>query len=342
VLAAWRDRLKPWATRLKVGVSLAILVLLLSQINAVRVVALWREVRLAWALGAVLLVAPNLFCQFQRWYVGLRRASSSVSAHLTFRTLLIGLAIGALTPGRVGELGQVVYLPQGSRRRALGVMGVVKVYSLVSTIALGAVMLVLMPTITGLAPVVGRVIAVIFLAALVLVVGFMEYLFRSTDHPRIRRLIDRIPGAPPVLLGVQALKPVDRVRFFLWSIGLSLVYLTQLVWLMRAFGGSVTWFDGLGAGAVTMGIVALLPIAFGNVGVRETAAVVIWHSLGITSPVAFNAAFTLFLMNVVAPGLAGLLWDALLSRKTHTTTAACANDIPASSGVAPEMGDRLP
>ncbi len=97
----------------------------------------------------------------------------------------------------------------------------------------------------------------------------------------------------------------------LLSITTSLVYLTQLVFLMRSFGASVSWLDGIAAGAITFGIVTVLPFTLGGIGVRESAAAIIWHQLGVAAPVAVNAAFLLFAMNVIVPGAIGITWNML-------------------------------
>jgi len=147
------------------------------------------------------------------------------------------------------------------------------------------------------------------LLVLAALTGVAEWYFRREEHFATGRLIRKIRGAEGVFAGVKTLSGKDRVRFCGWSLALSFVYLTQLTFLMRAFGAAVPLWDGLLAGAVTTGIVALLPVAVGNVGVRETAAVVVWKQVGTNAAAAFNGAFLLFLINVVLPGLAGIVWN---------------------------------
>jgi len=91
------------------------------------------------------------------------------------------------------------------------------------------------------------------------------------------------------------------------------------VWLMRAFGADVGWAEGLAAGAITFAIVAVLPIAVGNIGVREGAAAYIWQHLGIEPAVSVNAAFMLFVINVVMPGIIGLIWNARSDMRFRST-----------------------
>jgi len=316
------ERLRPWTTVIKVAVTVGVLILLFARVDLRSVLMLWGSIDPGWAMLALAFLVPNLYCQYRRWRVGLDRVHPSVGARDAFRPLLVGLAMGAVTPGRMGELGQVVFLPSGGRRRMLGVMAVMRLYGLVASLSLGLMMWAVRPDLLGLSTDAGRVVAASAVAGMVALVVMAEYMFRTTDHPRIRDLIERVPGVPQIFVGVQALKPIDRARFTFWSLAMSLAYLSQLVWLMRAFGGEVAWASGMAAGAITIGIVVLLPVSFGNVGVRESAAVIVWSHLGIAEAVAFDAAFCLFLVNILLPGLLGLLWNAVRSRsKAHVPAA---------------------
>lgn len=310
----WKHRLAPWLTVLKIGVTVGFVVLLLTRVEPVRIVQLWRHIDPSFAAIAFALLVPNMYFQYRRWKVGLVRVYPEIASSEAMRSILFGLAMGAVTPGRIGELGQVVILPPGGRRRALGVMGVMRIAAFFATITFGLAMWAWMPNLVRMETGSGRATALVLLFGTVVVAFIAEWLFHSADHPVLQRWIDRIPMIPPVFLGVQALRPIDRVKFFSWSIGMSVIYLSQLWYLMRAFGADVAWLDGIAAGAITIGVVALLPITFGSIGVRETAAVIIWHQLGVPDAVAVSAAFALFLMNVLLPGGIGLIWNAVRDR----------------------------
>ena len=313
-LDSWRARLKPWTGVIRGLIAVVVLVLLFSRVDPRRVVGVWAGIRVEWVVLALGLLVPNLFCQYRRWRAGLVRVHPAVSAKETVRVLLIGMAMGAVTPGRMGELGQVVFLPSGGRRRALGVMAVMRAYGFLTAVLLGFLMWAIMPGLLGVAPTLGRMVALALCGGVILVASLGEYVFRQTKGRLPDRIMKHLADVEDVFVGIRALTPSDRARFVAWSLLLSLVYLTQLVMLMRAFGGEVAWFPGVAAGAVTTGIVALLPIAVGNIGVRESAAILIWQHVGIAAPVAFNGACTLFLLNVILPGTVGLIWTAFSGR----------------------------
>ncbi len=299
--------LRKWQTPIKAGVTAVLLVALFTSIDPAQILSTWKHIEPAWFLLALAAVVPNLFAQFGRWWVGLRRAHTTAGRRDTLRSLMIGIAMGAVTPGRVGEMGLVMFLPSGGRRKALGVMAVLRAYIFVASISLGLAMWSLMPGLAGIDVRTGRAVALAALVAVVVLVAVGEYLIRISRHPRLERVWSELRD---MIVGVHALRPVDRALFVVWSWLCSAVYLTQQVWLMRAFGGDVGWLEGLAAGAITFAIVAVVPIAVGNIGVREGAAAYVWQHLGIEPAVAVNAAFMLFFINVLLPGLFGLIWNA--------------------------------
>jgi uncharacterized membrane protein YbhN (UPF0104 family) len=255
------------------------------------------------------LLPLNLFCQLQRVRTGLVRVYEGIGSRHIGRALLAGLALGAVTPGRVGELGQVMFLPSGGRKKALGVMTIMRAYGFLSIVVLGLIAWIVEPSLLRTSGTIAVCVAVSGLVVLAALSGAAEWYFARSDHPTTSRLLRRIAGAQDALAGVSVITVLDRVWFVIWSLALFLVYLIQLECIMWAFGATVPLFDGLLAGAVTTGIVAVVPIAVGNIGVRETAAIVVWKQVGVSAATAFNGAFLLFVFNVVLPGLVGLAWN---------------------------------
>ena len=312
---AAKKRITPLLIAIKVILTLSLIGLLFTRIDPALVVELWPRIDLMWAVIAIVLIAPNLYSQYRRWRVGLVRVYPALFNGDAARTMLIGLAMGALTPGRIGELGQVAFLTPGGRRRALGVIAVMRVYIVLSVLLFGAIMLFFRPDLVRMDAVAGRTMAAAILLSIVVLAVLTEYLLRTLGHPRLQQWIARIPGIPEIFVGARELRSIDRLKFVLWSLTTSLVYLTQLVVLMLAFGAEVAWLEGVAAGAITFGVVAVLPITLGGIGVRESAAVLIWQQLGVPAAVAFNAAFLMFLINVIIPGAIGVTWNLLRGKE---------------------------
>lgn len=311
-----------WLTGLKLAFTAIVFTILVVSVDPVAIASAWRRIDLRWTLLAILLVPLNLLCQYRRIRAALVRVYPAISFRAAIHPLLAGLAMGAITPGRVGELGQVMLLPAGGRTKALGTLTVMRAYGFLSVVALGLAAWMANPTLLRADARTALLTGGAVLLVLSAFTGIAEWYFHREEHLATGRLIRRIRGAEGVFSGVEALTTRDRLRFCGWSFALSLTYLTQLTFLMRAFGAEVELLDGMLAGAVTTGIVAVLPVAIGNIGVRETAAVVVWKQVGTSAVAAFNGAFLLFLINVAFPGLAGILWN---WAETLRTRRVCGN-----------------
>ena len=317
-VVAW---LRRFETPAKVVVTLVIVVALLSLLDPSRILAAWKDLDPLWLTAALLAAPLNAVAHAGRLHIALRRAYSGAGWRASLRALLVSFAMGAATPGRVGEIGFVFFLTPGGRRRALGATAVMRVYALASVCVLGLVVWLLVPEMSAVVGI-GRSsalgIAAAGLGVVVALVVAVELLCRLSDDERL----NRFSVTRDLFVGVRMVRPADRVAFVIASWVVSLVYLTQLVWLVRAFGGDVTWLQGAAAGAVAMGFVILVPISIGNIGVREGAVIAAMQHFSVPPAVAFNAAFVLFLINIVIPGLIGIVWNTGNGMKGRGAAAA--------------------
>src|SRR3990172_3486667 len=96
---ALRERLGGWATALKVLITVVVLVLLFNRVDPRQVIGNWGGIGASRFLVALFLVVPNLACQYGRLRVGLARAHPAADGKSSLRALIVGLAMGAITPG---------------------------------------------------------------------------------------------------------------------------------------------------------------------------------------------------------------------------------------------------
>ena len=106
-------------------------------------------------------------------------------------------------------------------------------------------------------------------------------------------------------------QPVRRVGRQGWQQNLAAailfngLFFAQMYCLLRALGP----VEPQAMLAIPMMFAAktLLPISWLDLGIREGAAIVVLGTAGVLPAVAVQAALMLFAMNVLAPGVAGLL-----------------------------------
>lgn len=114
---------------------------------------------------------------------------------------------------------------------------------------------------------------------------------------------------------IQPLLAIDRNvlrRTFLFS-GLSyMVLMMQYSFLFTAYEPHIHFFTGVQLGSLTIFTKSVIPaVTFIDFGVRELSSMYFSKHLGFSETAGFNAAFMLFLLNLVVPSLIGLLFITL-------------------------------
>lgn len=264
--------------------------------------------------AALLLLAPNLHFQHRRWALLVRCRFPEAGDGEIWRSLLGGMALGTLTPGRVGEHGRVAWF--GGHRTELVALSLLdKLASAGLTAIAGAVGLLLLPSwnlsiFGALAPLVlgalfvyGVAVLAWSLAGLLLLIapgriaGWIAPLGRLAGRERWQRIH-------------EAMRLVDRrtrLKVLGAAVGFYAVFILQFVILVRGLGFSSSWDWAAAAG--TMFLKSLFPISLGDIGVRELFAANLFESLGARPEAAVAAAFLLFAINLLLPSLVGLaLW----------------------------------
>jgi glycosyltransferase 2 family protein len=267
----------------------------------------------AFGLSLALLL-PNLAFQYRRWALLVRSRLPAEPATRIWSSLLGGLALGTLTPGRLGEHGRAAWF-NGARTELVALSLLDKLASAGVTGLVGAAGLLALPTwdlsiFGALAPVVLGALAVY--GALVLAWS-LAGLGLLLAPGRIVGWLRRLPwlGRSPRLERVHgAMRLIDRPRrlqLLLAAVGFYLVFLLQFVVLVRGLGFSSS--HDWAAAAGTMFLKSLFPVSLGDIGVREVFAANLFQGLGARPETAVAAAFLLFAINLLLPSLAGLaLW----------------------------------
>lgn len=248
------------------------------------------------ALGGV-----GILVQWVKWQRLLAAFRPQTTWAEGLHSLLIGFALGMLSPGRVGELGRGVFLG-GERVTWMGLAVADRLCSSLITVALGGVGLVILYPRGGVWAL-GALAVLAGLAALAWpwlkgLAGQWEWVRQGGEAVR------RIPGRL-------------WLRTFSWSALFNLVFCGQFYFLLLSWGAVPA--GALWGIPLFFAVKVLLPFSIMDLGVREGAAVLVFSQLQFDPVVAFNASFILFILNALLPGLGGL---ALLVRRTVQSPGA--------------------
>ena len=225
-----------------------------------------------------LLALLGVGVQWIKWQRLLRTKMPEVSWVQGLYSLLGGLALGLLTPGRIGEIGRGVFL--GRERASMTILaGVDKLSSAVVTLGLGGVgAWLLWPGLRGW----------LLLGALFTLAG----LWLGWRWGRVKfNALCHITGLG-ALLGLSML--------------FNFIFMLQFYWFFAV--GDTTGGVVVMAIPVIFAIKTLLPLAFMDLGIREAAAVLVFSALSLEAQPAFVASLLIFACNVFMPACMGWLW----------------------------------
>ncbi|MDR7433896.1 MAG: lysylphosphatidylglycerol synthase transmembrane domain-containing protein [Armatimonadota bacterium] len=225
-----------------------------------------------------------------KWGLLIRASAVPVGMSVAFRSYFLGMAVGLLTPGRVGEVARIACLPR-ERRLALG--SLVAFDKSMDAWAIAALALL------GVNALFGPRLALLVALGL-FVWGFL------TLYPGWTVAVLRRRGAIPRLLPWSS--QVDQ-RSLRTAFGLTVVAFATItaeaVFIAQAFHPAAELPVVLTLPAIL--VANSLPITLGGLGVREGVAVFLMGRFGVSPEAATLVAFTLFVFNTFFPALLGFL-----------------------------------
>jgi len=291
---------------LKIIVALLVMILLIHRISLDRLITSIRLANLQWIFYSILLLPVNLYLQFIKWRLIVRREVKTARNRQIAYSLLVGSAFGLITPGRLGDFARTLFISHADWVRLMGLLTIDKFISLAVLYLLGIIgfshfislnlhLLIWFPIL----------MITVFLAVLILVIIFRPFLLRDLVF-YFHRKNSRFPALDRFLKGIEMVTPQLTLRLSFFSMLQTLTYCLQLVFFVLAFENIRLW-EGLVASFAVMFSKSLLPISLGDLGIRESAAVFFFGHFNISSAAAFNASFLLFTLNVLLPALLGLL-----------------------------------
>ena len=233
---------------------------------------------------ALVLTVGFVLGRAAKWLLLARTAVPSLSYRDSVLSLLGGMGLGMITPGRAGEFTRVAFMPEGDRLTLVGLFAVDRVMDLQTIVLFGTVALPLLGCLLSFACLYAARPAKRVLTSIASRLPLQRYTLR-------------------MLAALDGLGPGRLTATLLASLGATLVGYAQFYVLLRPYAQLP-----VAAVVLTFSIMILsnlLPITIGGLGVREALSVLILRRYGVSDAVAVNAAFLSYLTNTVLPGVVG-------------------------------------
>ncbi len=289
----------------KALIAIVVLALLIRRVSWPDMYSAMQSADLIWISLALALLPLNFYTQFRRWQLMVRHLHPNVKTGAILRSLLSGITLGFITPGRFGEMGRAVFIPQSNWLALIGLTLVEKWYALLVVYLFG--LLGLIPFLQSLlrpvvwVPALGTgLILVLCGIALVLHPSFLAYVLKRFDHARRRKRLHQ------VLYGISQLTPRLSLSLLVLTIVQVVTYLSQFYLIVKAFT-ALPLLSGFAAISSIMWSKTLLPISLGDLGIRETASVYFLGKIGVADAIALDSALLLFTINVLVPAVIGFV-----------------------------------
>lgn len=249
------------------------------------------SVNIKFLILAVLFGFLFTFFKILKWHLLLKDLIIENSFLKSIDSYFIGMSIGLITPGRLGEIARIGNINKEKRIEGLSLVILDKIFDL---------LVVLILALWGFFFFFGIHISIILGILIILSVIFIF-------NPRILKKFSQIypfKKFPRPIEGILNLKRRTLLLNFLLSFLSYFLVLIEVYLLANSFE-KFSVFPTFICYPIVM-LVNLVPITIGGLGVREGTAIFLLGKFSLSPAAAFNSAFLLFLINTALPAIIGL------------------------------------
>lgn len=304
------------ANTLKIIISFVLLSGLLYYLDSKTIVESMARANPYYLTIGLALAIVQLVIHFFRWRYLLRLVAKEISNKETFTSFFVGFMAGFFTPAQLGEFaGRIASHPNVQKSHIIAITIIDKLYWFALTVIVGG---------TGLSMFVYTYYADIWSPWYrYLITALFSILIVIFLYPeKIKELLLQLPSSIRQHRYYEMVEFIENVfrnknAWMVSSLTLSLyvVILLEYYFLAMAFG-NVSLNDALICVASVLFIKAIiLPISFGDLGVRESTAVFFFQTMGLNTAIAFNASIIMSFANVIVPTAIGALLVLQIKRK---------------------------
>lgn len=294
---------------IKVTITLAILWFLYKALDPEKIAELFSKADKSYIIWALVLLPVNVLMQYVKWRYLVKKIHPETPRTEILGSVFVGISLGFITPGKVGELGKLLYIKDGDRPLLLGASITEKLYDLLPVFVFGIFSIFFLPNLFFTSMSTGTIFGEIFYLIFLVVIFYIALtpaIFKVILSFLNKTLFKSNPTIEKLTSFFFIFEKKDAKKLSLFSFILFLVYTTQLTLLISAFGKIGTFMNYISAWS-TIFIKTLLPVGIGDLGVREGASAFIYDLSGYGKEAAATAAFGLFLINIIIPSIAGAL-----------------------------------
>lgn len=299
-----------WIYWIKLLAGIALVVVLFQEINRREsILSVLQETDLANILLCIMLLIPNIFLAFLKWRYLLRRRYQDTTSYEVFGSLLFGYTLGLVTPGRLGELARGLFFTNKDRLIITGLNLLDKAANQIVIFTLGGISLGFMILKQNIWEV-KNILPLLLTGSLIIIISWLIIL----NPDKARRLLAFLNSKLPRKFNFSTLiSAYDQISLkdILVVVGLTLAWFIVIVLqyhiLVLAFTDAA-FTESFQAVTAMLFVKTLVPLTFGDLGIREGVSVFFYSQFGVSQAAVFNASLLIFLINFLTPALSGLYY----------------------------------
>jgi len=297
-----KELLKKYGTYIKIAISVIILYVIFSKIDARATFALFLQLRWYILLLVLVITVVKFFSQVVTWRLCLEVFNlAEFPFKKVVRTHFIGLALRFFLPGGYATFGKAVYFPREDSKSTLLSVLLEKFFGIWVIIFFLSVTYMMNPVMSvTLEGNVAPPSTLAFAGRLLLhICGVLVILFPFILILIVRRfvgqqIIERYITALPLVLLAQMVY--------------ILLTATQYYVLLRVFTDLDLNFLKVSLPVAMILCANIIPITYSGLGLREAAAALFLPKLGVLPEVAVGVSLIIFFLNSVLPALPGVYY----------------------------------
>ncbi len=299
-------RLPELNTPIKLLLAAALLGILLYLVDVREVAHALRSADGAALWMAAALLPVNLVLENVLWHTLSRRALPGVPFSRTFGSLMAGHSLGVFTPAGIGDLAARPLYLQAPDRWELALMALGhRLMDLAAIACAGSVALFFfarryalpLPEAWPFMVFFGALLGLTLIGTFLLPRFAHRVMSRIVRKPKRRRHLDFLLHLTPPLSAFLLL--LAFARFF--------VFTGQFVLLIHAVAPGASVVQSYMAAMLVQFAKFVVPsVTFSDLGVRETASVLLFSYVGVAEAASFGASILLYALNILTPALIGI------------------------------------
>lgn len=262
-------------------------------------------------LLALLLGGASWAVEAHKWKLLMQPLSPS-SFGTALRATLVGTSLGIFTPNRTGEwFGRAMQADKGLRTRTGLAALLGSTAQTVTTALFGLLALAMLPMVAGSGGSFHAALPTLALIAGACTAALLFLYFHTRALHTLARLLPLPVNIKRSSEHLLKYAPLDRARFLGWSILRYLLFAAQFALLIVLCTRTTDGASAIVAVPIIYLATTIVPtMVLSELGVRGSAAVALLAPAGMSEPGILVACLVMWIMNVVAPAVVGivLLW----------------------------------